>query len=175
MNLFKPNLYLKKIEDLDIEKLNNRGIKNLFIDIDNTLVPYTQINADKKVKNLLKSYIDAEFKVFIISNNTRKRVSTFSKELDIPYYYFACKPLSFIYKKVIRKYKLKANETVCIGDQLLTDIAGANSLGLFTIYVDPIVNKDGPFTILNRKIENHIKDSMKKKNEFKVGVIYEKM
>lgn len=175
MNLLKPNLYINKIDDLELEKLSNLGIKNLLIDIDNTLVPYTQVDSDARVEFLLKSYKDLGFKVFIVSNNTKDRVEKFSKGLQTPYYYFALKPLSFIYKKIIRKYNLKVKETACIGDQLLTDVFGANRMGLFTIYVDPLVTKDGPFTFLNRKIEKRIMNNMKMKNELKIGVINDKM
>ncbi len=51
---------------------------------------------------------------------------------------------------------LKKEETVIIGDQLLTDILGGNRLGLHTILVVPVASSDGFFTQFNRKIERKI-------------------
>ena len=40
-----------------------------------------------------------------------------------------------------------------MGDQLMTDVLGGNSAGVFSIYVKPIVDEDLPVTYLNRKME----------------------
>lgn len=51
---------------------------------------------------------------------------------------------------------LKKEEIVVIGDQVLTDVLGGNSAGLYTILVVPIVQTDGKITRINRKIERII-------------------
>ena len=55
-----------------------------------------------------------------------------------------------------------------IGDQVITDILGANCLHIYTILVDPI-DKDLKVTSLNRKLEEIIN----KKNKLIRGNYYE--
>jgi uncharacterized protein len=63
--------------------------------------------------------------------------------------------------------KLKKEEVVVIGDQLLTDVLGGNRFGVHTILVVPVADTDGFFTRINRKIERKILNMMKQK-----GMIY---
>ena len=41
-----------------------------------------------------------------------------------------------------------------IGDQLITDILGANKFGIYTVLVDPLGEKDLKITTFNRFIEH---------------------
>jgi HAD superfamily phosphatase (TIGR01668 family) len=93
------------------------------------------------------------FQVMIVSNNTRMRVSRFADPLDIPFIHAAKKPLTIAFKKALRLLGTAREETVVIGDQLLTDVLGGNRMGLFTILVVPISRQDGFFTRINRRIE----------------------
>ena len=52
---------------------------------------------------------------------------------------------------------LKSNETAVVGDQIFTDIIGANRCKMFSILVEPIEEKDMLITIIKRPIENVIK------------------
>jgi predicted HAD superfamily phosphohydrolase YqeG len=47
-------------------------------------------------------------------------------------------------------------ETAVIGDQLFTDILGGNLLGLTTVLVVPLSQRDLPHTVLLRLIERRI-------------------
>ena len=49
-----------------------------------------------------------------------------------------------------------------VGDQVLTDVLGANLIDLDTILVRPIVTTDAAVTKLNRKIEKTILDRLMK-------------
>ncbi|WPJ91216.1 HAD hydrolase-like protein [Facklamia hominis] len=42
-----------------------------------------------------------------------------------------------------------------IGDQIMTDVIGANRLGLSVILVKPILNHDNVYTYVNRKLERY--------------------
>jgi Predicted hydrolase of the HAD superfamily len=57
----------------------------------------------------------------------------------------------------------KAN-TVMVGDQLMTDILGANRVNINSILVVPVKEKDGWATYLNRRIERVIMKYFKRKN-----------
>ena len=38
----KPDAYYKNIYEIDYKELKNIGIKNIFFDVDNTIIPYTE-------------------------------------------------------------------------------------------------------------------------------------
>ena len=45
---------------------------------------------------------------------------------------------------------------ISLGDQMLTDLIGANLAGLYTVYTKQLVEKDSITTKINRKIERWI-------------------
>ena len=60
-----------------------------------------------------------------------------------------------------------------VGDQLLTDVLGANRLGITTILVNPISTNDFKITKFNRFTERIIINHFTKKGVFKKGEYYE--
>ncbi len=160
-NIFRPKIVLTKIEDLDFNYLKKQGIRVLLVDIDNTLVPYYENYPDSKTKKFLALAKDNIFDVILVSNNNKKRVSEFAKNLGLPYYYFSLKPLSITYRKIMKKFNYQAKEIAMIGDQLLTDVVGANLLKIYSVLVEPLVEKDGIHTRINRKIEKMIRKKLK--------------
>ena len=75
---------------------------------------------------------------------------------DVDWYYFALKPLPFVFLKVCNKFGYKSSECVVLGDQLLTDILGANLSKMYGIYSKQLQEKDTPITKVNRKVEKFI-------------------
>ena len=51
---------------------------------------------------------------------------------------------------------LKKEEVIMIGDQVFTDVLGANRFGIKSILVNPINKKEGPFTLIKRPFEKII-------------------
>ena len=99
---------------------------------------------------------DNGFIVLIFSNNNRKRVEDFIGDLDVEYNHFSMKPLPFAYWHVCRKYHVRPSRTIVLGDQLLTDILGANLSGCYGIYTKQLVETDSRITARNRRIEKLI-------------------
>ena len=58
---------------------------------------------------------------------------------------------------------IKKEETVVIGDQLLTDVLGGNRGGFHTILVVPVAQTDGMATKFNRIVERRILNWFRKK------------
>lgn len=67
------------------------------------------------------------------------------------------------FKKAIQHMNIKPEETVVIGDQMLTDVLGGNNNGLYTIMVVPVKKTDGFLTRLNRIIERRLLNYFKRK------------
>lgn len=148
-----PDMFAESIYMIDFAELQRRGIKSLIVDLDNTLVESTRPDATPRLISWLDQVRQMGFQVMIVSNNTKTRVSQFAMPLDIPFIHTAKKPLSQAFRKALKRLGSKKEETVVIGDQLLTDVLGGNRMGLFTILVAPVSNIDGFFTRINRRME----------------------
>jgi len=175
MSIFKANLYLESIYDLDIDLLKQKGIKYLFLDIDNTLAGYGKKTPDKKMAEFLLSLQQAGFKLFVISNNTRKRVANFCESLKIAHYSMAIKPFSFTYRHIIKKFNLDPLAIACIGDQYFTDVIGAKRLKLIVIFVVPISKHDDIITTMLRPLEKKIFTYQMKHKKIKIGEFNDKV
>ena len=157
-----PNLYINSVKDIEYEMLNKNNIKGLILDVDNTLLDYYK-NMPEGIEEWCKNLKEKGIKFCIVSNsNNKDKVNNVSKRLGIPYIFFAKKPLKGGLNKAAKLMELKNNEVAVVGDQIFTDILGANRCKMFSILVDPINEKDMFVTIIKRPIENLIKKNYKK-------------
>ena len=158
MRIYKkiiPNEYVLSIKDIDYDNLAKQGVKALFFDLDNTIIPYDINVIPEDIKDFLEE-LNKEFKVLVISNSRKKRVKFATQNLkSIPYVKFARKPLKFGFKKGLKLLNVKLDEVCIIGDQMMTDILGANRLkAKYAILVHPVKQRsDHIFTRFNRKLE----------------------
>ena len=158
-----PQSYSASIFDIDYKELKKQGISALFFDLDNTIIGYDEIELHEKHIELIKS-LSTEFKVVILSNTSYKRVSKALMSVDVLFIWHATKPLKRGYKKALKMIDLKKENVMMIGDQLMTDIFGANRVGIKTILVKSVKRKsDRMVTKFNRKIENFVLKRIEKK------------
>ena len=155
MDNYIPDMYKKSVFDIDYSKLKSIGIKCLVFDLDNTLALIDEEKISPLIKEKLQR-LKKDFKIAIISNNTKKRIMKFCDAFDTFFVPFAMKPLGNGFKKVIKKYSLTKKEICIIGDQLMTDVWGGKRFGIYTILVDPLGEKDLKITTLNRFFERRI-------------------
>ena len=66
------------------------------------------------------------------------------------------KPLKKGLKKAIKILNTKPENIASIGDQVFTDVVGANRCHMFSILVKPLDEKDIFLTIIKRPIERFI-------------------
>lgn len=156
----KPDLYLNSIHELKVGLLAEKGISAIIIDIDNTLVSWDTREPDEKVNQFVYDLVQKGFKICILSNNSRKRVEEFNKGLKLPAIYKAIKPSRNAFKRAMKLMDATAENTAVIGDQLFTDILGGNRMGLYTILVSPISEKEFIWTRLVRKVEKAVLSKM---------------
>jgi HAD superfamily phosphatase (TIGR01668 family) len=171
---FIPDVYQKSIYTIDYKKLKSAGIKCILYDFDNTLLPAHSTKPTKKVKDLIERVKDMGFKVIIISNATKKRLTPIKDFLEVDCAAFAMKPRSIKYRKIMKEFKYAENEMASVGDQIFTDVYGGNRLGITTILVNPVSTKDHSImTRVLRIIENIILNKDEKKQLFKKGQYYD--
>lgn len=151
-----PSDYVTSIFDIDYKQLQKQGIKSLFFDLDNTIIAYDETELSEKhiaFFNKLKK----EFKLVIISNSGYQRVSKALHQLDVFYVYHSAKPTKIGLKKALNMVQTKKDETILIGDQLMTDVLGASRFGITSILVKAVKRKsDRLMTRINRLFEKAV-------------------
>ena len=167
-----PDAYYENIFKIDYKKLKEIGIKYIFFDIDNTIVPYSVKEPDTNIKELFAK-LERDFKLIIVSNSNKDRLRPFKEKLNVDTAFSARKPFKKKYKKILTIYKYKISEIACIGDQIITDIYGANRMGFTSILVNPIAKKEPFPTKISRFFEKKILKSLAKKDLFKRGEYYD--
>lgn len=172
MDKFIPDIYQKSIYDINFKKLKKRGIKCLLFDLDNTLITYEDREINNKVKNLFAKLED-DFKVIIMSNSGKKRLTPIKEALNVDVAYSSRKPFKYKYKKILALYGFKDYEVAAIGDQLITDIYGANNMGFTTIFVNRLNSNEPIQTRFNRYFEKKILRKLNKKGILEKGNYYE--
>ena len=149
-----PSLHVDTVYDIDLEALKAQGIKGIITDLDNTLVRWDEPDATPKLMHWLDHVRDScGIKVCIVSNNNGQRVERFAKPLNIPFIAKARKPKNAPFIKGLQVLGTKREETVVIGDQLFTDVLGGNRMGLYTILVVPVGEKEFIGTKVLRMME----------------------
>jgi len=158
-----PDAYHASIFEIPYQKLKERGIKSLFFDLDNTIIAYDDSELKTKHINLI-SDLSKEFNIIIISNTSYKRVSIALNQLKVPFLWHAKKPLKVGFKKALKMVNTKKEETIIIGDQLMTDVFGASRFGIKSILVASVKRRsDRKITKFNRKIESFVLKKIQKK------------
>lgn len=162
-----PNYYFKSIYDIPYDTLYAEGIRLILTDLDNTLISYKETMPNDALFDWVKKIKECGFELVIVSNSRKTRVTNFANALDVPCVKFSTKPLKRGIKKAIRKVATKRyakNEIILLGDQLMTDIFGANRMKINSILIEAIDKKTDTFpTRFNRGLENHFLKKIKKK------------
>ena len=151
-----PDMYYKNVQSINIQDLNKHNIKGIILDVDNTLIDYKKV-VSNEVKNWVSDIKSAGFKVCILSNsNNKDKISNVANTLDLDYFMLAKKPFKSGFKKVLKFFNIPAKNIAAIGDQVFTDVLGANRMNMVSIYVEPINKKEYWYTKWKRPIETFI-------------------
>ncbi|MEG0971012.1 MAG: YqeG family HAD IIIA-type phosphatase, partial [Acidaminococcaceae bacterium] len=144
--------------------LRQQGITTIILDVDNTLLPW---DADLPVAaniGWLQQVKTAGFKIILVSNNGGQRLQIISKSLEVPCVGWAIKPFGFGFKRAL-KYLAQQNrqQVLVIGDQIMTDVLGANKMGFKVLWVESLSRKEFVATRLTRRVEALLINVMLKK------------
>ncbi|MBQ9609243.1 MAG: YqeG family HAD IIIA-type phosphatase [Lachnospiraceae bacterium] len=146
---FYPTEYYDSTYSIDFKEYYKKGYRAVIFDIDNTLVEH-DAPADFRASVLIKKLLAIGYQVCFLSNNDEKRVADFNKELGAIYIYKAGKPLAKGYNKAMERMNTNKDNTLFVGDQLFTDIWGANNAKIHSILVKPIAKHEEIQIILKR-------------------------
>ena len=136
MRIF-PDAMSGSTYDIDYSYLYERGYRGIIYDIDNTLVEHNA-PADGRAAELTDRLRTMGFKMCVVSNNREPRVRRFAEEVGCTYVFKAGKPLKKGYDTAMKSMGTDCRNTIAVGDQLFTDIWGANNAGIRSIMVKRI-------------------------------------
>lgn len=155
LDKFVPDRLINHYSELTAKDLKADNIKLFLCDIDNTLVEPDEPHMSEQALRYLKSIIDADIEVVLISNNTQTRVELFNQGLNLPVYPMALKPLPKAYNRIKKDYpNIKIREMLSLGDQIMTDVLGSNLAGIKVVLTKRFIEKDLLVTKANRMLEN---------------------
>lgn len=164
---FIPDFYYSNFSEIDFKFFLDMGKSIIFLDIDNTIMTYSEKVPIKSILDNINKAIELGFDIILVSNNSKKRVSEFANKMNFKYIARANKPFKKGYKKAIKLINNQSKEKVIfIGDQLITDIFGANKMEITNLLVNPLKTKtEHWYTKINRCLENSVLKSMRKIDE----------
>ena len=161
MERFKPTYRVSSVEKIPFVLLERDNIKGLIFDVDNTIATMGKGITEGCYK-WIKEAKELGYKICILSNTVNiKKVRNIMTDLDVLGLCFAKKPSTKGFEMALNLLDLKKEEVIMIGDQVFTDVWGANRFGIKSILVNPINKKEGPFTLIKRPIEKIILKKLK--------------
>lgn len=160
-----PTQYYESSYIIDYEKLYEDGYRGIIFDLDNTLVPHGA-PADEKALKLMDRLKSIGYSIFFLSNNRKERVEMFNEKIDALYLCKASKPNKRGYLKAAEMMNLTPSQVLVVGDQIFTDIWGANMAGMRSCLVMPIDRSSDEIQIvLKRMLEKVVLYPYLKKNK----------
>ena len=163
--MIKPTMAFVSFKDITVEFLKKNNIDAILLDVDNTVSP----PSSKKIYDGVEEWLDeikkSGIEVIICSNNFRKRVYPFAKSVGLDCVAMSLKPLPFGFIRAEKKLSVKPKNALVIGDQIFTDIIGANLAGIRSILVEPIDPHEEIQIVLKRYLEKPIICLYKLKNK----------
>lgn len=135
--------------EINYQDYYNQGYRGVLFDIDNTLVEHG-VPANSAAIMLFEELHAMGWKTCLLSNNSKERVHPFAELVCSDYMCKANKPSPKHYLEAVKKMELLPEQVLFIGDQIFTDIWGANRAGLYSVLTHPINPKEEIQIILKR-------------------------
>lgn len=131
-----PRYFFDSIMDITPEDIRAMGVKALAIDVDNTTFYDSTYIIFKGSREWVDKMKKASIPVMVLTNTYDLRAKILAKKLgDLPYIGHAKKPNVKNYLEAAKMLGVDISELGMIGDQLFTDIRGANDAGAVSIRV----------------------------------------
>lgn len=160
---FVPAHAADSLHEIDLDRLWSGGKRLILLDVDHTIVKWKAEDFAPEILEWLDRAKKMGFELCIISNTRRvERLGRLSQKLGIATVKGRFKPSRAMYRLALIKFKRKREEAVMIGDQLMTDILGANRAGIDAIWVRKMEGKEFVGTRLNRFMERLLQSAVYK-------------
>ena len=134
-----PHITAPDVFHITPERLKQKGITLLLLDLDNTLSPYSEDLPPDRVLKWMSALEKSGVEPYILSNNaSEERVRNYAEACDIPYVARAGKPSPRPIHAAMEELGKTRSETALMGDQIFTDVLAARRAGVTAIVVKPL-------------------------------------
>ncbi len=161
MKILTPTVALERVTDITPELLRQMDIDAILLDVDNTLAPPTDKTPYEGVLRWIDEMKAEGFDIVICSNNFNSRIKPFSDSVGLDCVAMSLKPFPFGFNRAKRKLEEKPKSVVVVGDQIYTDVLGANLAGMKSILLIPQSEEHGFSIKLRRSMEKNVRKKLK--------------
>lgn len=163
---FCPTYRVSSLDSIDPDVLWDMSYRAILLDVDNTLIPWKGMKFPDTTIDWIAKCREAGLKLCIVSNTRNKpRLKLLSEKLGIPHAEGPMKPGRAAFVDAMRITGVPPEATIMVGDQLFTDVWGANRLGIASIWVTPMAKREFFGTKFSRLAERMITRLLKRHAE----------
>lgn len=155
---FSPHRAVRRLGDLTPLELFESGKRLVMLDVDNTVLPWGRDEIPEETARWVREARAAGLEMCLISNTRHpKRLERIAGELQVKYFYGKFKPNPALYFRALEEFRVEAAAAVMVGDQIFTDVWGANRAGIDSIWLEPLTPRDFVGTKISRIGERILK------------------
>jgi HAD superfamily phosphatase (TIGR01668 family) len=166
LSLLIPKRSVANVFEVTPEWLATRGIRGVMLDIDNTLTEWRSETLSAEILAWVVSLQKAGIKTCVVSNTHRKdRLKRLSDSIHSDFVFGVAKPGSRGFMLAMEKMGTTPEISAMIGDQIFTDVFGANRVGCLSIHMPPLSAHEFIGTRwISRRLERVLFWYLKRKN-----------
>ena len=160
---FLPAHAVGSLLEVDLEGLWNQGKRLILLDVDHTIVKWREEEFPQGVEDWVRRAKQRGFDLCILSNTRNpERLARLAARLDVETVRDKFKPSPAMFRLAMIKFKRKPDECLMIGDQIFTDILGANRCGIDAIWVQKMEGREFAGTKISRLGERLLRSTLYK-------------
>ena len=148
--------------DITEDLVRGLGVSSLLLDVDNTLAFHGSQTPFPGTVEWARRLRGAGIRIILLSNNFRKRVEPFARQYGLPFVSLSLKPLPAAYRRAMCRLDVGREEAAAVGDQIFTDVVGANLTGIKSILLVPAGREKSWSFRLRRSLEKPIRRKIRK-------------
>ena len=154
--MLRPDAVVASVTAVTPEFLRARGVRAVLVDLDDTLLAAGSEDLEPMFKSWLELLRRADVPVVILSNGSHGRVTRWARELGVVGLPLMGKPFRHAFARGLLQLGTPARETAMVGDQLFTDVLGANLAGMVSVLVAPLSSGKLLHTRALRRLERAV-------------------
>ncbi len=149
-----PKKVLNSVYDLDPSSLREAGITLVLADLDNTLISYEESLPSPALLAWKATLEEQGVALFVVSNSRKsRRCPDFCQALGVGCVRHAGKPGIRGFREALERTGRTPAQALMVGDQIFTDVWGANRAGITSVLVKPLTWGKNPGRLLRYAIE----------------------
>lgn len=161
MALLLPTAAVEHVADITPKLVSAMGACALILDVDNTLALHGSPEPFEGTVEWVQYMRSRKIRMIIVSNNSKDRVEPFAAKYGLPFLHDSFKPFPFAYHLAARKMGVRSRDAVVVGDQIFTDVIGANFAFMKSILLTPVGGETSRSFAVRRRLERPLRRRLK--------------